>query len=479
MKNNSEKLNINAGGFGEVLKIAFPLILSTSAFTLQLFIDRVFLMWYDRDAMSAAMLGGMLNFVAFSFFMGTANYVNTFVSQYDGAGRKERIGPAVWQSIYFCIAAGFIMIGVSLFAEPLMNLVGHDESVRAYEMSYFRILAAGALPGLLTASLSCFYTGRGKTMVVMWVNIVRTCVNITMDYILIFGKFGAPEMGISGAAIATITSGIVASGIYIFIFLAEDNRRDYKTNNCRLDSDLFGRLMRFGLPNGTQFMLDMLGFALFIVFIGRIDSVALAATAMACQINTLSFLPMIGFGIATSTLVGRALGKNDPALAQKSTFSASIMTFGYMSVIAVCYFFVPDIFMLPYKFGADAAQFEMLKPLVRTLLIFVAFYCLFDTGNIIFSAAIKGAGDTKFVMIASVVLNWTIVVVPTYLAVKFLEGEARLYAAWLALTLYVCVLSVLFLLRFGGGKWKSMRVIEKVSVLPDTIPAIPTAEENF
>lgn len=476
MKNNSEKLNINEGGFGEVLKIAFPLILSTSAFTLQLFIDRVFLMWYDRDAMSAAMLGGILNFVAFSFFMGTANYVNTFVSQYDGAGRRERIGPAVWQSIYFSLGAGFIMIMVSFFAGPLMNLAGHDEAVRIYEVKYFGILAAGSMPGLLTVSLSCFYTGRGKTMVVMWVNIIRTCVNAVMDYILIFGKFGAPAMGISGAAIATVCSGIAASVIYVFIFLAEDNRIRYKTDNYRPDGELFRRLMKFGLPNGTQFMLDILGFALFIVFIGWIDSVALAATAMACQINTLSFMPMIGFGIATSTLVGRALGRNDTALAQKSTYSASILTFGYMGIIAVCYFFVPDIFMMPYRFGADAAQFAVIKPLVEKLLVFVAFYCLFDTGNIIFSAAIKGAGDTRFVMIVSVILNWTVVVIPTYLAVKFLTGSARLYTAWLALTVYVCVLSVLFLLRFCGGKWKTMRVIEKAPLLPDTIPAMPTVE---
>ncbi|MBN1787456.1 MAG: MATE family efflux transporter [Sedimentisphaerales bacterium] len=479
MKNNLEKPVINPGGFGEVFTIAFPLILSTSAFTLQLFIDRVFLMWYDRDAMSAAMLGGILNFVAFSFFMGTANYVNTFVSQYDGAGRAERIGPAVWQSLYFSAAAGLIMVFVSLFGEPLMDIVGHDAAVRVYEVKYFRILAAWAMPGLFTVSLSCFYTGRGRTMVVMWVNIVRTCVNITMDYILIFGKLGMPEMGISGAAIATISSGMVSTMIYVFLFLAEKNRSRYETSSCRFDRDLFKRLMRFGLPNGTQFMLEMLGFALFIVLIGRIDSTALAATSMACNINLLSFLPMIGFGIATSTLVGRALGKNDPALAQKSTFSASIMTFGYMSVVAVCYFFVPDVFMLPYKFGADAAQFEVLKPLVSKLLIFVAFYCLFDTGNIIFSAAIKGAGDTRFVMITSVVLNWTMVVVPTYLAVRFLDGRARLYGAWTAFTLYVCALSVIFFLRFLGGKWKSMRVIEKAPVLPDMIPAIPTVEDNF
>ncbi|MBU1261035.1 MAG: MATE family efflux transporter, partial [Planctomycetes bacterium] len=120
MKENPEKININEGGYFEVLKIAFPLILSTSAMTVQMFVDRVFVMWLDRDAMSAAMMGGILSFVPFSFFLGTVTYASTFVSQYDGAKMRNRIGPAVWQSIYFSIAAGLIMASIALFARPII-----------------------------------------------------------------------------------------------------------------------------------------------------------------------------------------------------------------------------------------------------------------------------------------------------------------------------------------------------------------------
>ncbi len=422
------------------------------------------------------MMGGILNFVAFSFFMGTANYANTFVSQYDGAGRKERIGPAVWQSMYFCVFAGVIMIGISFFARPIMDLVGHNAAVRSYEVSYFKILAAGAWPGLFTAAMSCFYTGRGKTWAVLWINVIRTVLNIAMDYTFIFGKFGFPKMGISGAATATVLSGLVACIIYFFIFLGKDNRGNFNTGDFRFDGQLFKRLMKFGVPNGTQFMLDILGFSLFVIFVGRISTTAMAATAMACQINTLSFMPMIGFGIATSVLVGRSLGKDDPATAQKSAWSAGIMTFGYMLCIATCYIIAPGVFMVAFKVGADATQFAQIQPLVTKLLIFVAFYCVFDTGNIIFSAAIKGAGDTKFVMYVSVILNWIIVVIPTYLAVTYLKGDAQLYVSWTGLTSYVCLLSLIFFLRFLGGKWKNMRVIEKAPLLPDRMPPMPTIE---
>ena len=118
----------------------------------------------------------------------------------------------------------------------------------------------------------------------------------------------------------------------------------------------------------------------------------------------------------------------------------------------------------------------MFQPLVVKLLLFTALYCIFDTGNIIFSAALKGAGDTRFVMLISVTLNWVVMVVPTYIAVTYLKGNAQLYVSWIGLTCYVCLLSIVFFLRFLGGKWKSMRVIEKAPLLPDRMPPMPTVE---
>jgi MATE family multidrug resistance protein len=123
---------------------------------------------------------------------------------------------------------------------------------------------------------------------------------------------------------------------------------------------------------------------------------------------------------------------------------------------------------------ASSEQFAKIEPIVIKLLYFVAFYSLFDTGNIIFAGALKGAGDTRFVMYVSVFLNWIIMVIPSWVAVSFLSGSSRLYAAWLALSGYVCALAILFFVRFLAGKWKTMRVIEKVPAMPAEIPPLPT-----
>ncbi len=480
MKSLVSKFWRGPGGAADVLRIALPLILSTSAFTIQMFIDRMFLMWHSSAAMSAAAYGGIVNFTFFSFFLGTVTYVNTFVAQYDGAGQKRRIGASVWQGVYFSVSAGVIMASFSFLAEPIVNIAGHEAALRQYEAVYFRILCIGAMPGLLAATLSCFFTGRCKTWTVMWVNVAATVVNIALDYCLIFGHWFFPKWGTAGAAAATVASSLFSCVVYLFLFFGQKHRRRYSTvSGWRFDGKLFLRMMRYGLPSGTQFMLDILGFTLFVTFIGRISATCLAASSMAFQINSLAFMPMIGFNVAVSVLVGRALGENKPALAQRSTWSASTITLFYMTTIAAGYWFFPGVFMYPFAVQADPAEFGAIKGTVETLLCFVAIYSVFDTGTLIFSAALKGAGDTRFVMVASVSLNWLIMVVPTYIAVTLQKSMAGFYLAWTALTVYVIVLAVLFLIRFLQGKWKNMRVIEAAPTpLPHNMPAVPTVETD-
>jgi len=362
-----------------------------------------------------------------------------------------------------------------------MDMAGHDPMVRRHEVTYFRILCFGAMPGLVASTLSCFYTGRGKTWTVMWVNIGATILNMLLDYALIFGNWHFSRLGVAGAAYATVCASTLSAIIYFILFLRQKERRNYATlSGWKFDAKLFARFMHFGLPSGVQFMLDMLGFTLFITFIGRIDTLSLAATAMTFQINSLGFMPMIGFNMAVCTLVGRSLGKNNPQLAQRCTWSAAFLTMCYMTTIAVGYWFVPEFFMYPFALQADPAEFALIKPIVARLLCFVAIFALLDTGNLIFSGALKGAGDTRFVMIVSVSLNWFIMVIPSYIAIRLVKGTAGLYLAWTALMLYVGVLAFVFLFRFLGGKWKDMRVIETTPQgIPRNMPPVPTLETEI
>ena len=463
-------------GYRDILAVAIPLILSTSAWAVQHFVDRMFLTWYSPETIAAAMPAGMLNFTIMSLFIGTASYAGTFVAQYYGAGIYKKIGPSVWQGVYIALVGGIIHLLLIPLARPVFALIGHDPLVQTNEIIYFQVLCLGAAPGIASSAMAGFFSGRGKTWPIMWINFSATFVNLILDYALIFGNWGFPELGMKGAAIATVISGFFAFSVYLILFCKRSYNEKYHTlKGFRINTKLFKRLMHFGLPNGIQFSLDMVGFSIFILLAGRLGTIDLAATNIAFNINTLAFMPMIGIGIAVSILVGQSLGKNRPDLAQRSTYSGFHLTIIYTVIIAFFYMATPDIFLKPFAAQAHTETFELIRQIARVLLRFVAVYAIFDTLNIIFASAIKGAGDTRFVLKMIIILSLFLLVIPAYIAlVIFNKG---VYIAWAIFSFYVIALGFAFLFRFLQGKWKSMRVIEEViPVIPPMMSETPSME---
>ncbi len=456
-------------GYREVLVVAIPLILSTASWSVQHFVDRMFLAWYSPETIAAAMPAGMLNFTMVSIFMGTAGYVSTFVAQYFGAKRFHRIGPALWQGVYMSLIGGILILFAIPFAGPVFRLVGHSPQIQHYEVAYFRILCLGGFFYIASFALSGFFSGRGKTWPVMWVNTLTTAVNLVLDYALVFGRWGFPELGIMGAGIATVAAGAFSFFLFLAILASGNTNRTYHTlKGWRFDRELFVRLLRYGFPSGVQFFLEIAGFTGFVLVVGRLGTASLAATNIAFNINTLAFMPMIGFGIAISVLVGQYLGADKVELAQSATYSGFHLTLAYMFAIAAAYVLVPDLFVAPFAHNADPQSFGEIYRYALILLRFVAVYSLFDAMNIIFCSAIKGAGDTRYVMFVTVLLSVFVLIVPVYLVIEVLEFG--LMFAWVLATAYVSLLGVIFYFRFLGGKWKSMRVIEQEVPVPAPKP---------
>jgi MATE family multidrug resistance protein len=182
----------------------------------------------------------------------------------------------------------------------------------------------------------------------------------------------------------------------------------------------------------------------------------LAASNIAFAINFVGLLPMLGMGQAVGIVVGQRLGQNRPDLAARSTWMGFWMALVYISAGVVCYVFAPQACVYLFRNDTDSTWPEVAR-LIPVLLRFVAVYSLFDTMNIIFSFALRGAGDTRFVTVISLFLSWPIMVVPTWIALHYSLG---LYWAWGFASAYVIALGFVFLFRFLAGKWKTMRVIE-------------------
>jgi MATE family multidrug resistance protein len=226
---------------------------------------------------------------------------------------------------------------------------------------------------------------------------------------------------------------------------------------CRYDRLLMTRLLRFAAPNGLQYLVEVASFTLFLLLVGNLGTDALAATNLAFNVNSLAWVPMLGMGTAISTIVGQQLGRNQPQLAARATWTAFWVVLIYMGTIAVFYVALPDLFLLGHAAGMSPDRFRALRSLTVVLLQFVAAYCLFDAMNLVFVSAIKGAGDMRFVLTMTLVLS-PLPVLASFLGIMWF-GAGILWC-WTAVTLWICLLGLTYLARFLQGRWREMRVIE-------------------
>ncbi len=450
------------GGLFQVLGIATPLIFASAGHALNLFFDRVMLARYSQEAVNAALPSGLTNFTISCFFVGVIGYANSFVAQYTGADADHRVGPSIWQAFWLSVIGGILMATGYFWAEPLFRMLGHAESVQKQETVYFQILSLGAFIPLMLGAFSAFWAGRGKTMFVMINNFVVTGLNIPLNYAFIFGCWGCPELGIAGAAIGTVLAALAGLILYLIFFFLKRERKKYATWPPVFDRELFKRMLRFGTPSGVQLFLDLLAFNIFVVMLGWVGStesekmMTQEASTIALSINSISFTPMIGLGQAVTVLVGQYVGAGKIADACRSVRTCRSLTVLYTGTMALLFFFYPDPLIDLFARSGDAAQAETME-VVRVFMRFIACFTIFDGTVIIFSGAIKGAGDTKFAMYANVGLAFALCVIPCIVAWIF-QWPANAY--WLILDIYITTCALVFVFRYIQGKWKKMRVIE-------------------
>jgi MATE family multidrug resistance protein len=446
------------GSTRELLRLAWPLVLSNSIWMAQIILDRVLLSRFSLASVAAGFSSAMLFWAFLILFQFTANYATTFVAQYTGAGRPERVGPIVWQAIWFALFAGVAFQLLQPLAGWIVALSGHADELQGLETTYFRCLALSALPTLLSAALTSFFAGRGETRTVLVVNAAGLAVNGGAAAVLIFGLCGLPALGIVGAGLATVLGTSTSAVIALLLMLRRPHRRTHATlSGWRFDFELFRRLMRFGLPNGLFATLDVLGFTVFLQLVGKISPADLAATSIAFTLNLLVYFPMAGIGQSIEILVGQRLGEDRPDLAERTTRHGLRVALLITAAGVLTYVLLPDTLAGLFHGSHNDELWEPIRTRVPILLRFVALYSLSDTMNVVFSNALRGAGDTRFVTWAALILSWPVMVLPTWAAVTYDWG---LYWAWTFASTYIISLAVIFWLRFRQGKWRSMRVIE-------------------
>lgn len=446
--------------YRRILKVSMPLVASLGATTVMEFTDRLFLARYSLDAIAAATPAGIMALLAMTIFLGTTSYVSVFVAQYTGQGRPEMVGRVVWQGIYVALFGAAVLAALAFLSDHIFALAGHSPEVQELESVYFRVLCLGAGIHLAGGALAGFFTGLGRTRVVMLANVAGMLINIPLDYCLINGVGPFPELGIFGAGLATVLGWGVITAILWLAILRREHRRFRLGQDRRLRSELLLRLVRYGLPSGMEFFLDIFAFTVFIFVVGRLGTVELAATNIALNVNALAFMPLVGFAMGTSALVGQAMGAGRQDDVPMVVRASLVLTFAYLTVMSAVFLLAPEAVLgLFQPRDMDPVAFAAVVGMGRTLLMIVVAYLFFDGVSFIVYGALKGAGDTIFVMTSRLVLVILFMIVPILVGARLGFG---IYYFWAVSCTFLVMLSLVGWWRFRQGKWRDMLVVEKM-----------------
>lgn len=458
MKPYKSDMLANDGGILNVLRVALPLVLSSSCHALNMFMDRLMLTRYSQPSAAAALMSGLTSFTLQCFFVGAVGYAGTFVAQYSGARQYRRVGTAVWQGIFIALAGALFMASCCLWVPKLFIALGHAPEVAEQENIYFTWLALGAAVFLLQQALSCFWSGRGKTMTVLMVSIFVTILNLPLNYFFIYGKCGFPELGTAGAALGTVLSALGGLIVYaVGFFGLKSSRRHFGTCHKIVDWEMFKRTIKYSSPNGIQLMSDLMAFNIFIIVLSLYGVEVQEASSIVFGVNNISFCPIMGIGMTASILVGQAVGAKDIPHAKKSVRSARTLMIIYMTLMMILFIGFPNVVLQAFERPGDAAQVEVMR-LARIMLIFVAAYLWGDGLVLIYSNAVRGAGDTKYMMYLTTIMAWGFLAIPC-IVMRWIG--CSVWYLWGCLSIYIILFGALCYRRYRSGKWTKMKVIEE------------------
>lgn len=453
------------------------------------FVDRMFLAKESMASLEAALPASMLAWLIIGFFQSIVAYSGTFVAQYHGAGNDRgailsyRAGSAiaVFSGI---IAAALIPAGLAI-----VPLISDSPEVVSRAKIYFAILSLGAIAVCGHMAASSYFTARSKTRLVFWVNVGGNLLNVALDALLIFGLCGLPRLGIAGAGIATLLASFTQWAVLALLIAKEHsaisvtaaneapaaqsaaapatsetaaNNKASTAPNAAATANpgkitlvsLAGRILKFGIPSGAYSILNVLSFTIFVFITGKVGDVAFAVSNACFSVNWLLIAPMEGFAIGASTLVAQAQGRGDAKgarFALRRTLVLALSTVTLLSLGAVV--FHHPILALFAPSGPEAAEFHSLG---FKLIVLMAAWQIFDAADVVICGALKGAGDTKFVMwwmVVAAFVFW----LPLVWAVKLCHNTMG--ALWGTMVAYVILISIGSAIRWHRGKWSCIKLV--------------------
>ncbi len=457
----AHKNNLKPGGYREIWQIAYPLIITNSSHSVMMFFDRKFLSMNSTEDIAAALPGGIICFTFITFFLVTTSFTSTLVSQHYGRGDRDSCARVPWAGFFFALVSGIITSLLLVHAGTLLiSRGGHAPEITAREMDYFQMLMPGTGFTFITVAFCSFFSGRGKTWTVAAIHFIICLINIILDYLLIFGEYGFPKMGIAGAGLATSISSVLGAGIALCVFLAA-KQEEYPTRaSFSLNMSDIKKLALFGMPMGGQVLFSVAAFSYIIFLIGKLGQAQMAATTIALSINMLTFLPLLGLSEATGIVVGQYIGRSRREISEQAVYRSFRLAVCYLGIVLCIYLLFPrELYMFFSPRKINGIPFEKILLFSPVMLLCAGLHNLGSAVRFVFLGAMRGAGDTKVPMWIIIACAWGILAPGGYAIVNIFN--MGLLELWSFILVYSFSVGFFLFLRFRSGAWKSIELIEQ------------------
>ena len=428
-----------------LLALGLPLIGSHLAQLAIQITDTLMLGWYSVEALAAVVLGGTIYFTLFIVGSGFAWAVMPMVASAAGTGDDAQVRRVTRMGLWLSVLFGAAMAPLLIWSEPILTAIGQEPALAADAGAYLAVVAIGLTPNLLIMVLKSYLAALGRTQVVLWVTIGTALLNAVLNYALIFGNWGAPELGILGAAVASVTLqivGLLALGVYAVIVTPE---YDIFGRLWRPDWEAFGTVFRLGWPIGLTNLAEVGLFAASTIMMGWIGTRELAAHGIALQVASATFMFHIGLSNAATIRAGRAYGRRDETDLRGGAVVAIAMSVVFALATIVLFLTVPEVLLGLFLDPADPER-PAIVAIGVGLMIAAALFQFADGAQVMALGLLRGVQDTRVPMIYAAISYWAVGAVASYVA-AFPLGLGAV-GIWIGLIVGLTLAGVLLMGRF-------------------------------
>ena len=417
------------------------------------FIDNIMVGQLGTAELAAVSLGNSFMFIAMSIGIGFSTAITPLIAEADSSNNLEQARSTYKNGLFLCTVLGILLFLLIFVSKPLMHLMKQPEEVVDLAMPYLDLVAFSLIPLVIFQAIKQFSDGMSMTKYPMYATLLANIVNVALNYVLIFGKFGFPELGIVGAAYGTLISRVLMV-VYMWWILRNKERSKRIVTNIKffvLDKLMIKRIINLGSLSSMQMFFEVAIFTAAIWLSGLLGKNPQAANQIALNLSSMAFMVAMGLSVASMIRVGNQKGLQNYKELRRIAFSIFLLGILLAVFFALLFFVFHKSLPNIYVDLTDAANYEdnmEVISIASKLLLAAAFFQISDSIQVVVLGALRGLQDVKIPTILTFISYWVV-----GFPVSYFLGKEEMYGSfgiWLGLLAGLTTASILLFIRFNS-----------------------------